>query len=245
MRTMIMAAMLLASCNGSDFSSFDGQRSIEENGGEDSDAGDTGDTSKSGDGRKGSDTNGKGGGIDSDGDGDSGNGGIDGDSDNGSEGDLGNDDDSGNDDDVMTSDDLAKLPGVEVVQVGVNFEDLGLTGDRDYNDAVLCFGGKFKVDYATGNVVSLKNQVVTGRTSSIAGCKHTVRVEVVHANGDRETPISFPSNSFQQVEMNFKKGSKLEVFMITTSGCNTGVETDMHKPNDCKVEPDICRTLGN
>jgi hypothetical protein len=234
LRTMLCALALLAwGCADSDFSGAAGQRtSIDAHGGDASDAGDADDDDN--------DTNGNDGATGADGD--EGDGKLQ--DDDGSAGggiDSDNDSADGGDDDIMTAEDLAKLPGVEVVKVGVNFEDSGLQGDRDHNDAVLCFEGKFKVDYPKGDVVSTKKQTVVASTYSSAACQLAVRVEVVHSDGSKEDPIGFPANWGQQVTLNFKKGSKLEVYMTSVSGCHQGVEKNMHSNVDAKVEPDFCR----
>jgi hypothetical protein len=229
--TLLLITMLVSACANSDFSGAAGNRSKADAGDDDeeqdTDAGEA-------DGPDGGDTDGGPDSGESDSDEDSGKaeGGIDSDSDNAKEG------------GISVDEEIAKLPGVEVVKVGVNFEDMGLSGDRDHNDAVLCFDGHFKVDATPGNVVSIKEQVVTGRTFSSSGCKHNVKVEIVHKDGTKEAPITFASNSGQQVTMNFKKGSKLEVYMTATDGCSPGVEKNMHTNVDCKVEPDVCRDSG-
>lgn len=163
--------------------------------------------------------------------------------------DEGNDDDldlgrdGGLDSDIEVDEELAKLPGVEVVRAGVNFED-SPSGDNDKNDAVLCFEGKFKVDSGSGDVTSLAKQTVTVSTFSSSGCKHDVRVEVHHDDGSKEAPITFRSNSGQTLSLKFKKKSKLEVFMKTVEGSCPKIEYDMHNAQMCQVAADVCRNQG-
>lgn len=133
---------------------------------------------------------------------------------------------------------VKKLAGVPVTKVGVNFEDVPGSGDNDYNDAVLCFTGKFKVD--SSNVVSIIEQTVTATTFSSSGCNHNVRAEVHHKDGTKETPQTFDSRAPTPVTLKFKVGSKLEVFMKPYSGCNPSVERNMHTAQDAKVQPDLC-----
>ncbi len=76
---------------------------------------------------------------------------------------------------------IAKIPGLPVIRAGVNFED-SRAGDADYNDAVLCFEGNFKVDGAL--VTSTSKQKVIASTYSHAGCNHTVKVVIVSAPQD-------------------------------------------------------------
>ena len=145
---------------------------------------------------------------------------------------------------TVTDDELIQqLPGVEVTKVGVNFEDLGPSGDHDYNDAVLCFQGHFKVDQS--NIASIAAQTVVGSTFSHSGCNHTVRVEITHADGTKETPISFDSRAAQPVTMTFKVGSKMEVFMTPYKGCNEGLQHTMHEPDYARVQPNLCNQDGD
>jgi hypothetical protein len=143
---------------------------------------------------------------------------------------------------IATDEGGINIPGVPVERVGVNFEDMGLQGDRDHNDAVLCFTGAFKVDNT--NVVSAKAQQVVGTTFSASGCDHTVRVEIIHSDGTKEAPISFDSSDQTPVTMNFRRGSKLEVYMTSRDGCNEGQEKNMHNPVDCVVAPNVCNNSG-
>jgi hypothetical protein len=136
------------------------------------------------------------------------------------------------------------IPGVPVVRVGVNFEDLGFSGDndRDYNDAVLCFSGHFKVDGT--NVVSIADQTVMGTTSSISGCHHRIKVTIVAPDGTSSAPIVYDSRRTQPVPLPFTIGSRLEVTMTPYDKCNPGVERTMHQPQHARVAPDVCNTTG-
>ena len=140
---------------------------------------------------------------------------------------------------------VAAIPGVPVIRVGVNFEDLGFStkSDHDYNDAVLCFSGNFKVDGT--DVVSTKAQTVEGTTSSISGCHHTIKVTIIAPDGTPGTPVSYDSRRVEPVEMRFELGSKLEVTMTPYDNCNPGVERTMHQPEHARVAPDVCNTTGN
>lgn len=134
------------------------------------------------------------------------------------------------------------IAGTPVVRVGVNFEDAGAAGDHDYNDAVMCFQGAFKV--AGTQVVSTEAQQVTATTWSHSACRHRVRVEITHADGRREPPISFESNAGVQVPMRFEPGSQLEVFVQTYSGGCGRDEMNMHQPENAQVLLDRCNSTG-
>jgi hypothetical protein len=149
-------------------------------------------------------------------------------------GELEEDGDGAAEDEDLVEDDYVKnLPGVKVTKVGVNFED---KNDNDYNDAVLCFEGQFKVDGT--NVVSIKKQAVIGSTFSSAGCSHLIKVEIVNKDGTKAKPITYNSKSSTPINMDFDVGSKLEVSMSIISGsCKGG---SMHDANRAKVAPDLC-----
>ncbi|MBK9032990.1 MAG: hypothetical protein IPL61_17250 [Myxococcales bacterium] len=135
-----------------------------------------------------------------------------------------------------------QIAGTPVVRVGVNFEDQGAHGDRDYNDAVMCFQGRFKVDGT--QVVSTERQEVIASTSSISACRHRVRVEIIHADGGHETPVEFASNSGARVAMHFEPGSRLEVSVQSLSGgCSSDVMS-MHDQTAARVLLDQCNTTG-
>ena len=135
-----------------------------------------------------------------------------------------------------------EIAGTPVVRVGVNFEDQGAGGDADYNDAVLCFTGAFKVDRAT--VISTQAQQVIATTSSISACRHEVRVQVVHPDGRAEAPAVFDSASGAQVALRFELGSRLDVTMRTVSGGCDPTERSMTEPAWAQVLLDRCNTTG-
>lgn len=138
--------------------------------------------------------------------------------------------------------DATQIPGTPVVRVGINFEDQGAGGDADYNDAVLCFAGNFKVDGSS--VISTQPQDVVATTSSISDCRHQVQVQIVHPDGRASTPLTFRSDSGTQVPMRFELGSRLEVSMQSiTGGCNP-VGRTMHEPDWARVQLDRCNTTG-
>ncbi len=134
------------------------------------------------------------------------------------------------------------IAGTPVVRVGVNFEDMGQAGDRDYNDAVMCFQGAFKVDGT--QVVSTEAQQVTATTWSHSDCRHRVRVEITHADGRREPAISFDSNAGVQVPMRFEVGSQLAVFVQTFAGGCGRDEMSMHETANAQVLLDRCNSTG-
>jgi len=159
---------------------------------------------------------------------------------------------------VTTKDDakvipVQVVPGVPVIRLGVNFEDIPTGGDLDYNDAVFCFSGKFAHD--NHSVVSLAPQYVSIAVTNRSGCDHLIYIAVVDPDGTRrEVPI-FRSRSQPTFNAFFKTGSKLDVRMhvadnclanttwvnlgsVVTSGPNTG------RPL-VEVLNNVCRTTGN
>lgn len=135
-----------------------------------------------------------------------------------------------------------QIAGTPVVRVGINFEDQGAGGDADYNDAVMCFTGNFKVDGST--VISTEAQDVVATTSSISDCHHQVTVQIVHPDGRATSPIVFRSNAGAQVPMRFELGSRLEVAMQSITGGCSPVGRTMHEPAWARVQLDRCNTTG-
>lgn len=138
--------------------------------------------------------------------------------------------------------DATQIPGTPVVRVGINFEDQGAGGDADYNDAVMCFAGNFKVDGST--VISTQTQDVVATTSSISDCHHQVQVQIVHPDGRASSPIVFRSDAGAQVPMRFELGSRLEVSMQSITGGCSPVGRTMHEPDWARVQLDRCNTTG-
>jgi hypothetical protein len=135
------------------------------------------------------------------------------------------------------------LPGEKVAKVGINFEDLP-NGDFDYNDAVLCFTGAFKIDGS--NVVSYKKQKIVATTFSASGCSHRIDVRIINADGTVKT-FSYSSREQQPIEMEFDVLSKLEVTMTpvtNTQSCSNGTTTQ-HDLTYVKVLLDQCNLSGN
>jgi len=139
------------------------------------------------------------------------------------------------------------LPGVEATEVGINFEDLEDQGDADYNDAVTCFQGNFKVDNT--NVVSTSNQTVTAQIHSITGCQDTLRIDVTHLDGTMEPEQIIDAKTTTTITLKFKVGSKLDVYMRTNDKCvDPSHERNMHQGlstiPDAKVQPNLCNVTG-
>lgn len=132
--------------------------------------------------------------------------------------------------------------GVPVQRVGINFEDLP-SGDNDFNDAVLCFTGAFRLDGT--KVVSLKEQSVSITTSSVSACIHEVTVTVFDKAGAMSyAPVTFNSRHPIPINLQYKLGSVMDVSMKVVGGICPAFERTMHKAADCKVLPDVCNTSG-
>lgn len=132
------------------------------------------------------------------------------------------------------------IPGSKAVRVGVNFED---SSDGDYNDAVLCFTGDFKVDGT--NITSYKQQTIAATTSSISLCDHRIDVTIHHEDGTRNS-FSYRSDSGETLQLPFRIKSRLEVTMtkINTT-CNSGPTRTMHESRYAQVKINVCNTTGN
>lgn len=138
----------------------------------------------------------------------------------------------------------AEGDGTHVLKVGINFEDLWDNGksDNDYNDAVLCFSGKFSVK--DRSITSLIGQTVSATTSSISGCQHTITAVVTDNAGKKIKEVSYDSRSKDAVSLPFTKGATLSVFMEPTGGPCSRVKVAMTEPKAAIVQPDVCNTSG-
>ncbi|MBF0443377.1 MAG: hypothetical protein HQK54_15830 [Oligoflexales bacterium] len=136
---------------------------------------------------------------------------------------------------------------VEVkVKLGVNFEDGGIIGtdtDFDFNDAVLCFEGNFSLDVKTREVKALKDQTVVANYSRNADCQNHMLIEVIDPDGKKNGPIDVttPSSSVEKMNLTFKMGSVLKVYLVAGSGCNnSGKVVPMTDTEYTEVAVDKC-----
>ena len=136
-------------------------------------------------------------------------------------------------------------------KVGINFEDGGPTGsisDKDYNDAVLCFVGKFAVDYTAGTIQSDAAQTVAATFSRHADCNNYMRITVLDSTGKTTFTHDYTTanGSEQTININFNKGDALKVNLITGSGCNNYGKVIGFDNKDWAIfAADECRTSGN
>ena len=160
---------------------------------------------------------------------------------NNNDGSNGNNNDPTNDPAKILVEDGGTLdiPGVKATKVGINFED---SVDMDYNDAVLCFVGNFKIDGS--NVVSYQKQTVTARTSSISACQHRIDVKIINTDGTTYT-TSYKSNETNSIALPFDIQSRLEVTMTVISGGCMTTPVSMHSTTNAIVDANECRTTGN
>lgn len=150
------------------------------------------------------------------------------------------DGDDGGDGDVLVEDGgTLEIPGTKVERVGINFEDLT---DFDFNDAVLCFEGNFKIEGT--NVVSYQAQNIKAKTFSASGCDHRIDVTVVHADGTK-TSFNYRSDSGEILQLPFNIKSRLEVTMTTIAGSCPKTPVTMHNPTYALVKADVCNNTGN
>lgn len=120
-------------------------------------------------------------------------------------------------------------PGDPVEKFGINFEDnpFGDNSDKDYNDAVLCFDGKFVIQ--NSSIVSSETQTVSASAFSNAGCGHDIEIIITHADGTVDESIiqELTRGEEKKLELAFKKGDSIEVKMG-----NTGTDTEGICQND-------------
>ncbi|MEY4631281.1 MAG: hypothetical protein RIQ81_1401 [Pseudomonadota bacterium] len=160
---------------------------------------------------------------------------------------------------IKTPDDVKTIPiqvapGVPVIRLGVNFEDIPDGGDFDYNDAVFCFSGKFAHD--NQSVVSLEEQVVRINVTNRSGCDHFIYIAVVDTDGTRRALPQFRSRTQPALDLRFYPGSRLEVKMHVADQCLAnaswvGLGGKVQVPGPTFGRPlvevlnDVCRTNGN
>ncbi|MEY4630863.1 MAG: hypothetical protein RIQ81_983 [Pseudomonadota bacterium] len=94
------------------------------------------------------------------------------------------------------------------IKLGVNFEDLADGGDMDFNDAVLCFKGKFR--YTSDFVESAQNQDIEINVQNRSGCDHTMTIEVRKPDGTIRSIPNFTSRAAPNpVKITLQTGDRL------------------------------------
>ena len=161
----------------------------------------------------------------------------------------GNDGDANSDEETpeekAIKEELEKLPGQNAVKVGVNFEDNARQdSDMDFNDAVLCFEGNFKV--SEGQIFSLKKQSVKSTTFSASGCKHDVKVVVKSRDGKVEFQKRFSSKSNTPFNMPFKVGSQLFVDLLVAEESKPGCsDANLATKKRVKAQVNFCNKVAD
>ncbi len=131
--------------------------------------------------------------------------------------------------------------GVQSTRVGINFEDYE---DMDFNDAVMCFTGAFSV--VNKRVVSLSDQTVTAKFLNTSACGHQLEISVTHVEhcgtGGYSDSMTVNTGS-PPINIQFKKGSQLDVTMINLSDCAASIVGKRVHMSDAKgeVKPDHCK----
>ncbi len=139
---------------------------------------------------------------------------------------------------------LQVASGVAAQRVGVNFEDHPFTGDKDFNDAVLCFVGKVAV--SAGAVVALEDQTITGIVSKRSLCDADMTIRII-GPGSYSWVRQFRASQQPTYPMPFKAGSRLEVIFNPAAGCGDNGRTpvSMYNPQWARILPNVCNTTGN
>jgi len=134
--------------------------------------------------------------------------------------------------------------GVAAQRVGVNFEDHPFNGDKDFNDAVLCFVGKVAVSAAS--VVALEDQTITGVVTKRSACDADMTISIV-GPGSYSWSRQFRASQQPTYQMPFKAGSRLDVIFNPAPGCgdNARVPVGMYNPQWAQILANVCRTTGN
>ena len=138
---------------------------------------------------------------------------------------------------------LQVFPGVSAQKVGVNFEDHPFSGDKDFNDAVLCFTGKVAV--SAGSVVSLEEQTIAGVVTHRSSCNADMTISIVGPGAYTWTQ-TFIASQQPTYQMPFKPGSRLEVSFNPAEGCGDNARTavSMYNHQWALIKADVCNTTG-
>ncbi|MBI5211375.1 MAG: hypothetical protein HY927_15480 [Elusimicrobia bacterium] len=125
-------------------------------------------------------------------------------------------------------------------QVGVGFEDTMEGSDNDFDDAVVCLSGLFKVQGA--HVTSYTEQDVVATVSASSACRHKVRIAAWNPDKTREKEVVVDSQDAAPVRLHMRMNSRLEVAMTPYegAGCRVGEERGMRDPRACRVTAGPC-----
>lgn len=139
---------------------------------------------------------------------------------------------------------LSVLEGTTVGKVGVNFDDHPFTGDRDFNDAVLCFTGSTAV--SAGSVISLIDQTITGRVTFRSACDADMIIKII-GPGDYSWQRAFRASTQPVYSMPFMAGSRLDVIYnpVTNCGDNARTPVSMYNRDWARILANVCNTAGN
>lgn len=132
-------------------------------------------------------------------------------------------------------------PFVEIVKLGVNFEDRPNT-DEDFNDAVLCFEGAFKINNT--KLISTANQTISATTSSISLCRHRIEVKVYDLSGRLKSESVYDARHSGAVQIKLAEKDELEINMVPYEGCGAGQVRSMRDPAYAKILKNQCFTTG-
>ncbi|RYZ90606.1 MAG: hypothetical protein EOP04_03440 [Proteobacteria bacterium] len=144
-------------------------------------------------------------------------------------------------------------PGVPVTKVGINFEDAyddRSNGNKDYNDAVLCFEGAFSVVEKEGKIVSAKTQEFKPFTYRGGACNTSLRIVIERAGKIISDHKEFPeykvySNQKSQ-SLKFEKGDVLKVELIPDPNpCADGKTRTLFDDKYVQVGLNTCHNTGN
>lgn len=113
------------------------------------------------------------------------------------------------------------------LKLGINFEDQGLKGDRDYNDDVMCFDGAFRVEKQLGRITSLRTQTIVARIGRNANCGQKIFITITHPDGTSQAIEREPQQqSILQETLVFQEKSVLDVkFQSNSTKCDVNTHT--------------------
>lgn len=133
--------------------------------------------------------------------------------------------------------------------VGFGFED---AVDNDHNDGILCFGGKFAINYESGRVVALEPQTVAAKIKRNSSIAQNIKIVIARANGTTFTK-SFNDLVDDQLVTDtlvFYRGDELKVNFHVKYNLWTQFEYNVWSGTSplsdrIVVEADNCRITGS
>jgi hypothetical protein len=126
--------------------------------------------------------------------------------------------------------------GVVFTKLGINLEDLGYSGDKDFNDTVYCF--TFKGTLVGTSIQSSEQQTIQITRTNNSKQSHNMEVRVLDANKTpKKSHSDFSSNKTStQFSIEVEKGDYIDAVWKLASGAERLIDN----PEFFRVLPNQC-----